>query len=134
MSNIDRAITDLATRFAHDLLVALRNASLEDLASWTGEPSPKRQSRTRARAAMSAGASRPRNRRSPDELKKFTDRIVAIVRGHRDGISAEELKSILKLARGRASQKVIAKPLAEALSSKHVKKTGTRRATRYFPA
>jgi hypothetical protein len=134
MSNLDRAITDLATRFALDLLAALRSASLEDLAMQTGKAPRGRMTRAEARAAMSAGASRPRHRRSPDEIEKLADRIVAIVRSHRNGISAEELKTILKLARGRKSQKIIAKPLAEALHSKRVKKTGTRRATRYFPA
>ena len=77
--------------------------------------------------------SKTRNRRSLDEITQFADRIVAVIKTHRDGISAEEMKTVLKLPRGRASQKVIAKPLAIALTSKRVKKTGTRRATRYFP-
>ncbi len=135
MSKLDAVIADLAERFAVDLLAALKGASLADLATnVVGARASKPAINTRARAAMSGGASKARHRRSLDEIKKFADRIVAVVKGHRDGISAEEMKSILKLARGRASHKVIAKPLSHALTSKRITKTGTRRSTRYFPA
>ena len=127
MSNLEQVIRELSLNLARDIIAALKRTPLDELVADHG-PS------TRARARMSAGASRPRHRRSDTELEKLAEKIVGVVRAHRDGISAEELKALLKLPSGRASQKIIARPIALALASKRVRKTGTRRATRYFKA
>ena len=127
MPNLERVIRELSLNLARDILQALKHASLDELVAERG-PSAN------ARARMSAGAAAPRHRRSDAEIEKLTEKIVGVVRAHAQGISAEELKAILKLPSGRASQKIIARPIALALASKRVRKRGTRRATRYFRA
>src|SRR5262245_47052231 len=122
MSKIDQVIADLAKRFAADLLTALRQASLDDVAEHVDGRTRTR--RGRSVAAVRRTSVKTRNRRSLDEINQFAERIIAVVKVHRDGISAEEMKTILKLPSGPASQKVIAKPLAIALTSKRVRKTG----------
>jgi hypothetical protein len=59
----------------------------------------------------------------------MAERIVAIVVGSKNGVSAEGIKAALKVQR-----KELPKPLAMALASKRVRKRGVKRATTYFKA
>ena len=120
-------INALASEFAHALVRALRNASLDEIVAETHSAhratTPARPSRApRARGGRLA-------RRSDEDLKHLTDRIVTLVAGAKDGMSAEALKASLKIER-----KELPRPLAMALASKKIRKRGQRRATKYFRA
>jgi hypothetical protein len=122
--SLKNEINELATTFAHDLLKALRGASLEDIISETRPghvkraPSPTRA--TRARGGRLA-------RRTAKDIEKLAEQIVALVISNEDGINAESLRAALKVER-----KELPRPLAMALSSKKIRKRGVKRATTYF--
>ncbi len=147
MSNLETQLQQLAANFAHNVLAALRGASLGDIA---GEASGHARTSTavtstprRARAGRPAkgtraapqGAATSRKtgkggrlmRRSPEAITKEVDRIVALLRGKKDGLRAEQIQAALKLRR-----KELPKPLAEGLAKKRLKRKGEKRATVYF--
>ncbi|HEY1959330.1 MAG TPA: hypothetical protein VGH28_27145 [Polyangiaceae bacterium] len=119
MSTLHQTINALAEKFAHDLVRAMRGASLDEI---VGETSAAHR------------RSSKRIRRSPEELQKLADKIVGLVAKHVDGIRAEELKRMMGVGPGNVGAKVFTKPLGIALASKKIRKKGARRATRYFAA
>ena len=112
-STIEALTKDFATKLLH----ALRHASLDDLS----------QSRSPAKVK----AKGKRIRRSPQELQRLADHLVAIVMKHPDGIRAEDLKRAFGVKAGNVGAKVFTKPLAFALASKKLAKRGQRRMTTY---
>ena len=124
-------INELASNFAHDLLRALRGASLEEIISETSGHG--------ARLARGGGGPIPfrakkgkRIRRSPEQLQKVAEQIVAIVKAHPKGINAEAIKAKMGIKSGNVGAKVFTKPLGVALASKKITKRGNRRSTMYF--
>jgi len=110
-STIEALTKDFATKLLH----ALRHASLDDLSSAKSKPKAKGK----------------RIRRSPQELQRLADHLVAIVMKHPDGIRAEDLKRAFGVKAGNVGAKVFTKPLAFALESKKLAKRGQRRMTTY---
>src|SRR5579863_2065913 len=102
MSTVRSGLERLAAKFVEDAMNLIEGASLKDLLGEGG--SPRRASRS------------PRNgkgrlpRRSPEELAKVTARIVALVKGKKDGLKAEDIGKALKLA-----SKELPKPIEEGL-------------------
>jgi len=99
-------------------LHALRSASLGDL---TGAHGPVRATKGKGK----------RIRRSPEELQRLADHLVALVMKHPNGIRAEDLKRAFGVKPGNVGAKVFTKPLAFALESKRITKRGRRRMTTY---
>ena len=127
-------INELASRFAHDLVRALRGASLDEIIAETSADH-SRPTRKRTTAAVARTRSNgKRIRRSAEQLQVFADRIVALVLKHPKGIRAEELKRAMGVAPGNVGAKVFTHPLGVALRSGKIKKRGQRRATLYFKA
>ncbi len=137
MSTLHNAINSLASDFAHQLLAALRGASLEEIISETSVGHAPRRGPGRPRAAHTAdgvshrGKRKPRRlaRRSTADIAKTVEKIVAIVKANKKGINAEGIKAALKVDR-----RELPKPLAMALKSKKIRKKGHKRATKYFAA
>ena len=126
--SLQTTINELASRFAHDLLAAIRGTSLDEIIAETHGTTHVKRGR---RAAGFVATSRPgkRVRRTEADLKKLTDKIVALVASKKAGINAEGIKAALKVER-----KELPRPLAMALSAKKIRKSGKRRATLYFKA
>ncbi len=136
MSTLHQTINGLAAEFAHNLLRALRNASLEEILAETASGHAAVGGRRRGRPAGAAAAGAPAagrgrrlRRRSVGDINAVVQRIVALLKSNKKGLRAEEIRVKLGLDR-----REIPRPLAEALSKKLVSKKGKKRATTYFAA
>ena len=128
-STLHGTINTLASEFAHELLRALRGASLDEIIKEThaGHGTSREG---QARRAAPAGRRRGRlARRSPSELAKMVEKLVAVVRASKKGIGAEALRTALMVER-----RELPRPLAMALKTKKIRKRGKKRATTYFAA
>jgi hypothetical protein len=132
MSTLHMTINALANEFAHNLLKALRGASLDEIIAETGTTHGKRRRRA---AAFVATSGQPRRkdgrlpRRTEADLARLADKIVALVASSKQGINAEGIKAALKIER-----KELPRPLSMALGSKKITKRGKKRATTYLKA
>ena len=132
MSTLHQTINSLASEFAHALLRALRNASLDEIIAETHAGHSAGGGR-RGRAAAAPAAGRPRRsggrlrRRSQTDINGVVTKVVALLKAHKKGLRAEEIRAKLGLDR-----REIPRPLAEALKKKLVSKKGKKRATTYF--
>jgi hypothetical protein len=122
MSKLHSAIEHLATQFVSAALSAVRNAPLEDIQGLEIEGKPARPGR--GAGTLSGGRLA---RRSDSDIAGTADRIVGLLKKHRGGLNAEKVRAELGIAK-----KEWARPLAKALASKKIRKTGQKRATTYF--
>lgn len=125
-------INELAERFAHDLLRALRGASLDEIIAETapGYHGVKRRRGAQGLVASSGGKRGRLARRSEKDLAKIAEEIVATVKASgKTGINAETLRGKLGIQR-----KELPRPLGMALTSKKITKRGKKRATTYYGA
>jgi len=130
MSTLHQTINSLASEFAHALLRALRNASLDEIIAETHAGHSAGGRRGRAAAAPAAGRGRRGGRlrrRSQTDINAVVTKVVALLKSHKKGLRAEEIRAKLGLDR-----REIPRPLAEALKKKLVSKKGKKRATTYF--
>jgi hypothetical protein len=68
-------------------------------------------------------------RRSAADIGAALDKVAMLVRKHRDGLRAEEIRSLLGM-----QSKEMPRVLSEGLTKKKLKKKGQKRATTYFAA
>jgi hypothetical protein len=122
-------LASLADSFANSVLDAIRSTSLEELLSETPPRSPEgRRATTTPKAPRGSASSRLR-RRSAADIAEALGQIVALVKGHRDGMRAEEIRAELNM-----QSKEMPRVLAEGLAKRKLKKKGQKRATTYFAA
>jgi hypothetical protein len=144
MSQLRSTIERLASQFAVSVLAALRSASLDELAdvvsirsgSSASSAAPARRGRP-PRAAAAAPASsaaapakrgrRRLGRRTQKDITRMVEAIVGALAKSSSGMRSEQLRAALGV-----QSKELPRPLAEALSSGRVTKTGQKRATTYF--
>jgi hypothetical protein len=136
-NSLRSTVADLAEVFADRVLEALRSMSLDEVlgvSSRSATPSKGRTamtpSRGQANGRMAAGAKEStgtRVRRSTEDMEAVADRIVSLLRGHKEGMRTEQIRAELGLKR-----KDIARPIALALQAKRITKKGQKRATTYF--
>jgi hypothetical protein len=129
-STLRATIVQLASDFAEGVLEAVRNVSLEDLLAEAAGPS--RPVATRPRAAQpEPGPKRKRGRRlarrSPADLARVVERVVALLAQHPKGLRSEELQAKLGLA-----AREMPRPLGDALATHRIIRRGEKRATTYF--
>jgi len=137
-SNLD----SLAASFANAVLAAIRGASLEELLAESGgsrRRGPGRPPKARASSKPSAPSAKaapsaPRKsgrlaRRSPADIAKALDQVVALVKGKKDGLRAEQIRASLKM-----QSKEMPRVLKEGLAKKKLKAKGRKRATTYSAA
>jgi hypothetical protein len=128
MSNLRSTLESLAARFAESVIDALRSASLDEITSVASG-----SSRTRPRAAAAAaepvakkraGGRLPR--RTADDIQAMVQKIVDLVAKHPDGLRAEQIRASLDV-----DAKELPRPLAEAVTSGALTRSGQKRATTY---
>jgi hypothetical protein len=129
MSNLHSQLTSLATSFANAVLEAIRGASLEDLLSESSAPT------SRARREQLNGIPRPvrarssgrLKRRSPEDIAGALEQVVALVKKHKNGLRAEQIRDELNM-----QAKEMPRVLKEGLAKRQLKSRGQKRATTYF--
>jgi hypothetical protein len=134
MSNSLRSkLSDLADSFANSVLDAIRSASLEELIGDGGRepararsaPTPKPASKP-ARSSSSGGRL---PRRSAEDIAQILDQVVALVKSHKEGLRAEQIRSELGM-----QAKEMPRVLKEGLVKRKLRSKGQKRATTYFAA
>jgi hypothetical protein len=140
-SSLRTNLRSLADSFAGAVLDAIRSASLEELLADAGgsRPGPGRPRGSSASASSaSSTASAPRKarrasgrlaRRSPEQIAKALEGVVALVKKHKGGLRAEQIRAELGM-----QAKEMPRVLAEGLSKKKLKRRGRKRATTYTAA
>lgn len=125
MSTLLSRLQVLAFEFATGVLEAVVSSPLEEI---LGSRAAGKVPTSKAPAATRASSGRLA-RRSDEDIAKVVERIVTLVKGNPDGLRAEQIREELGL-----EAKEIARPIADALSSRQIKKSGNKRATTYFAA
>jgi hypothetical protein len=127
-------LNTLAATFAEQIIAAIRGASLEELVTAGG----RKVSNGRAPSVASVAAGRPSipkakgkpgrlPRRSAEEISKVLGKIVLLVKTHKDGMRAEEIRSKLGM-----QSKEMPRILREGIATKKLTSKGRKRATTYF--
>ena len=140
MSNLRNTIESLASQFASSVLAALRSASIDELSDVAGRGAVVRRGpgRPRAESSESSAAATPRRgggrgrggrlgRRTQNDITRMVESIVDVLAKNAGGLRSEQIREALGV-----EAKELPRPLAEALSSGRVTKTGQKRATTYF--
>jgi uncharacterized small protein (TIGR04563 family) len=124
MPTLRSTLNALATNLASDILDVIRGASLEELLGESAGGAGRGP-------AESVHAKEPGRlaRRSAAELAEALDRIVALVRKHKDGLRAEEIRVALGM-----QSKEMPRVLKEGLTTEKLKAKGNKRATTYTAA
>src|SRR5689334_2868013 len=120
-------LASLADSFASAVLDAVRSTSLEELLSGTGSKRGRPASAS-IKSARRKGSGRLL-RRSAADIEKALNNVVALVKGRKEGLRAEQIR-----ARLRMQPKEMPRVLAEGLAKRRLKKKGQKRATTYFAA
>lgn len=146
MSNLRDALNVLTSSFADSILSAIRSASLDELVgkddgrtasngrSARTPAAPRKATKSapaaaKAAPALSSASSGRLPRRSAEEIAKVLDGVVALVKKHKEGLRAEQIRSELSLV-----AKEMPRVLKEGLTTRKLKSKGQKRATTYFAA
>jgi hypothetical protein len=137
-------ISDLAATFANAVITAIRGANLEDILELANDVDGKalRSHSGRARGKAPAlgavprgsksgrGASQGRlQRRSPEDIAKALDQVVALVKANKGGLRAEQIREKLGM-----EAREMPRVLKEGLANKVLKSKGQKRSTTYSAA
>ena len=126
-SSLHAQLQHLAASFADSVLAAIRAASLEELLAESGARGPVRGlAKTGTDGAKKATPGRLA-RRSPEQIAKTIERVVALVKKHKDGMRAEQIRVELGL-----QAKEMPRVLKDGLAAKKLTAKGQKRATTYF--
>jgi hypothetical protein len=135
-SSLRSDLNTLAASFAASVLDAIRGASLEDLLGEAGVTPRRGAGRPRGTSAPSGNGSPARvarsrrlKRRSPEDIAKALDQVVALLKKNKDGLRAEQIRQQLGMV-----AKEMPRVLKEGLSTKKLKSKGQKRATTYTAA
>jgi hypothetical protein len=126
-------IEQLADAFVSGVLAAMRKAPLEEILDQTGRSVAKAAARATGPRAAAPAAPKAKSktgrlaRRSPEELSKVLDDIVALLQKNPEGLRAEQIRDQLNLI-----SKELPRPLADGVAAGRLRKTGEKRATTYF--
>jgi hypothetical protein len=131
-TTLQSRLSDLATKFADEVLASIRTASLDELVGQgRGSPRPTRPARG---GGDGTGVRVPKTthgrlaRRSPEDIQKTLGLVIAALNGTKGkGMRAEEIRTFLKL-----DKREIPRVLAEGLKTKKLRAKGQKRATTYF--
>ncbi|MDP8999927.1 MAG: hypothetical protein M3O46_07430 [Myxococcota bacterium] len=128
MSNFQSQLGSLAGSFADAVLQAIKGASLEELLN------DSRPTATRTRKEPSNVMSRPSSRRAPgrlprrssEDIAKALAQVVALVKNHKQGLRAEQIRLELGM-----QAKEMPRVLQEGRSKRKLAIKGQKRATTY---
>jgi hypothetical protein len=131
LSSLKTRLDSLASAFATEVVRAIQSASLEELIGEVGggrrAPARSNGSTPVPRAKVRKGGRLPR--RSADDIAKTLERVVSLVKRHKAGMRAEQIRTELRM-----QAKEMPRVLKEGLSKKLLKSKGQKRATTYFAA
>jgi hypothetical protein len=134
MPSLHQTIAALASSFTQEVLVALRGVSMAELSEFTSTSAPSRGRVKKSASAKSAPATPARKakagrlaRRSSKQIASLAGKLVAVLKGKKAGLGSEAIQKALGLTR-----KEMPRPIQEALAKKLIRRTGQRRATKYF--
>jgi hypothetical protein len=131
--SLQKTIESLAADFVKHVIAALKDASLQEVASVTGKSiaGPAKAAMAakapKAPKAKKAGKKGRLPRRSPEDIARALDQIVAAVKAAPKGLRAEQIQAKLGI-----DKRELPRPVAEGLASKRLVKKGKKRATTYF--
>jgi hypothetical protein len=131
MPSLRTTLNDLASTFVAGVLDSIRGARLEDLLAEAGvgvrrgpgRPSVAPDDGTASTRVTRSGRLK---RRSREEISKALNEVIALVKKHKSGLRAEQIRAQLKMDR-----KEMPRVLQEGLSTKKLKSKGQKRATTY---
>jgi hypothetical protein len=126
MSSLKDSIARLAESFATQVLTAIRSSSFEDIAALSGSGASTRAGRPAAAAPRAPSGRRP-GRPPKIDVSGLAGKVTELLHGKADGLRAEQIREALGVAKNQLV-KVITKGLADG----SLKKTGEKRATKYF--
>ena len=131
-NSLENTIAQLASRFAEQILDALRDMSLEEILSETGRRRDGGGARPAPAARSAAPAPRKARggrlaRRSAQDIAKVVEQIVGLLKKNKSGLRAEQIRAALNL-----DARELPRPIDEALAAKKITKKGQKRATTYF--
>ena len=142
MPTLRSSLNDLTSAFASSVLAAIRGASLQELLDKTdgvarrgpGRPPKAKVAPTAATAPTAPTMSKGRKsgrlpRRSAEGIAKALDQVIALVKKHKDGLRAEQIREQLKM-----QSKEMPRVLKEGLAKRKLKAKGQKRATTYTAA
>jgi len=131
MPTLRSSLNDLTSTFASSILAAIRGAPLEELIGKTDGVARRGPGRPpKAKAAPTAPTTSGRlARRSPEDIAKALDQVVALVKKNKNGLRAEAIRTSLGMA-----SKEMPRVLKEGLAKKKLKAKGQKRATTYTAA
>ena len=133
MQTLRSTLRDLADSFASSVVQAIRGASLDELLAEAGGGVRRGLGRPRRSTAAPTTSATPRAhesgrlpRRSPEQIAKALDQVIALLKGKKDGLRAEQIRAALKM-----QSKEMPRVLQEGLAKKKLKAKGQKRATTY---
>ena len=134
MTTLRSTLTEIAESFAASVLDAIRNASVEELLAESrgvargARPSMNGRA-TRSTAPRAARAGRPGRlpRRSDEDIAKALDQVLTLVRAHKEGLRAEQIRQELGM-----QAKEMPRILKAGTDKKALRTKGQKRATTYF--
>jgi hypothetical protein len=147
MTNAFRStISDLASSFAAAVVNAIRAANLQDILEFTAgtgttalRPGPRGARRGAAKPAAAVAAAiaskagrKPKGRlqrRSPADIAKALDQVVALIKSKKVGLRAEQIRQHLGM-----EAREMPRVLKEGLAKKLLKSKGQKRSTTYTAA
>jgi hypothetical protein len=132
MADLRSRIAAIAAELAEKIVEAITSGTLEDISALTARSVGNASARLAELASESPRSRVPRprrakkgSRRGASGIDKNVESIVTVLKLHPEGLRSEQLQKVLGLLKHEL-------PLAHALTKKLVRKTGNRRATRYF--
>ena len=138
MPSLNSQLETLAHSFVNDVISAIRGSSLQELLV-PGVRKPAARTSRPATAGGEGGMPDPLSapvkkgkagrlkRRSAEEITALLGKIVLLVKTHKDGMRAEEIRAKLGL-----ESKEMPRILKEGLAKKNLSTKGQKRATTYF--
>jgi len=136
MPTIQSNLHDLAAAFAESVLDAIRGASLQELLGEADGATRRGLGRPKAAPTLEPSDKPARvsrsgrlKRRSPEEIAKALDQVVALLKKVKTGLRAEQIREQLAM-----QAKEMPRVLKEGLSTKKLKSKGQKRATTYTAA
>ena len=131
--NLRSTLSVLAASFADSVLDAIRSASLEELLAESGGGSRRGPGRPPKSATPAPASSRRSTgrlaRRSPEQIAKALDQVLALLKTKKAGLRAEQIREALKM-----QSKEMPRVLKEGFAKKKLKAKGQKRATTYTAA
>jgi hypothetical protein len=136
MPTLQSSLHHLATAFAVSVLDAIRGASLQELLGEAGGVTHRGPGRSKGAPTVermdtpvrSARLGRLR-RRTPEEIAKVLDQVLALLKKNKPGLRAEQIREELGV-----QAKEMPRVLKQGLATKKLKSKGQKRATTYTAA